>query len=309
MYVIYDLRYYKTKFSWMIFILFCHEWFISKVYHCNGNSREKNSDREIKKESCENEGKREYGRERERMRVSPRVEVRDRSLLPRSTSSTWYLLLGKRGGEEGEELRGVVPTTGKERGRGGRRRREGSCWRVTGNTPSSLPYNAEDGRKKTGSYIFSNDKLFYIGSKTNFSKSDPTRLFHFPPTNHSPPPQPITAHDKFKILAWPTLTPFFIILYTNDNRVVFSHPDPSLLLLPPLPLSFPGLDTSFFDNEWSRADSLFPSLSRLALSLSFFPSHSRQFNPNWYRFNYEYWRTDASWFMSNDRLLWVNCGP
>ena len=28
----------------------------------------KNSDREIKKESCENEGKREYGRERERER-------------------------------------------------------------------------------------------------------------------------------------------------------------------------------------------------------------------------------------------------
>ena len=78
----------------------------------------------LRKRAAKMKGRESMG-ERERMRVSPRVEVRDRSLLPRSTSSTWYLLLGKRGGEEGEQLRGVVPTR-KERGRGGGRR-EGSC--------------------------------------------------------------------------------------------------------------------------------------------------------------------------------------
>ena len=79
----------------------------------------KNSDREIKKKRAAKMKGRESMGERERMRVSPRVEVRDRSLLPRSTSSTWYLLLGKRGGEEGEQLRGVVPTR-KEKGKEGR---------------------------------------------------------------------------------------------------------------------------------------------------------------------------------------------
>ena len=61
----------------------------------------KNSDREIKKESCENEGKREYGREREN-------ESQPQSRGARSLIITSLNLID------------VVPTTGKERGRGGR---------------------------------------------------------------------------------------------------------------------------------------------------------------------------------------------
>ena len=195
-------------------------------------------------------------------------------------------------------------------------------YRSNGNCRRRYHIMLRDGRRKQFTFTHTYSPmtkfhLFYIGSKTPFSKSDPRRCSGAPvsfpsnqsrPTttaNHSPrkqpitPPrkQPITAHHKFKIYAWPTLTPFFYILYANDDNgdgdgdddddqdsIIFSRHDPSFP--PSSPTSPPGLDTSRIEviiNEWSRASSPELALStplsslhflRGSLSPSLFPSHS-----------------------------------
>ena len=86
---------------------------------------------------------------------------------------------------------------------------------------------------------------------------------------------------------------------------VFSRHDPSLLLLPPLPLSFPGLDTSFFSllstttvimsDLAPKADSLplSPPFTFAARSLPLFSPPTRAGSI----------LTGTGSIMSNDRLL------